>query len=86
MGPRLPQLAHDTHEHRHPNRDSITSLQPLALVHGTRLGPYEVLSVSGAGGMGELYRAIDAGLKRQVATRCTGRTGDMSMKGRPVFS
>ncbi len=40
---------------------------PLALTPGTRLGPYEVVSAIGAGGMGEVYRATDTKLKRQVA-------------------
>ena len=31
----------------------------MALQAGTRLGPYEVLSLIGAGGMGEVYRARD---------------------------
>jgi len=41
----------------------------LTLTPGTRLGPYEVLSVIGAGGMGEVYRATDINLKRQVAIK-----------------
>jgi len=39
---------------------------PLA---GTRLGPYEILAPLGAGGMGEVYRAVDSRLKRQVAIK-----------------
>ena len=34
---------------------------------GTRVGPYEISSPIGAGGMGEVYRATDTNLKRQVA-------------------
>jgi eukaryotic-like serine/threonine-protein kinase len=36
---------------------------------GTRLGPYEVLGLIGAGGMGEVYRARDTDLKRDVAIK-----------------
>jgi len=41
----------------------------LALAVGSRLGPYEVLATLGAGGMGEVYRATDTNLKRQVALK-----------------
>ena len=41
----------------------------MALQAGTRLGPYEVLSLIGAGGMGEVYRARDTRLDRKVAVK-----------------
>jgi serine/threonine protein kinase len=41
----------------------------MALVPGARLGPYEILSLLGTGGMGEVYRAHDPKLKRDVAIK-----------------
>ena len=41
----------------------------MALNLGTRLGPYEILSAIGAGGMGEVYRARDTRLDRTVAIK-----------------
>jgi Tol biopolymer transport system component len=41
----------------------------MALPPGTKLGPYEVIAPLGAGGMGEVYRARDARLRRDVALK-----------------
>ncbi len=41
----------------------------MALTSGTKLGPYEIQSPPGAGGMGEVYRALDTRLDRTVAIK-----------------
>ena len=41
----------------------------MSLTTGTRLGPYEIVAALGAGGMGEVYRARDAKLNRDIALK-----------------
>src|SRR2546426_4822764 len=50
----------------------------MPLTAGTRLGPYEVVALIGAGGMGEVYRARDGKLGREVAVKVLppGLAGD----------
>src|ERR1700690_858979 len=49
--------------------DPRTIILGTMLVAGTKLGPYEIQSLLGAGGMGEVYRARDTRLDRTVAIK-----------------
>ncbi len=49
---------------------------------GTRLGPYTIVSAIGAGGMGEVYRAHDPRLSRDIALKVLARVGDSELRRR----
>jgi serine/threonine protein kinase len=50
----------------------------MTIAVGTRLGPYEILEPLGAGGMGEVYRARDPRLSRDVAVKLISTEGTPS--------
>ena len=56
---------------------------PIAV--GTKLGPYELLALAGAGGMGEVYRARDTRLDREVAIKILPQHLSSSGKFRERF-
>ena len=56
---------HDAHR-RHVRH---LTLRSMPIPNGTRFGPYEIAGWLGAGGMGEVYRARDVRLERQVAIK-----------------
>src|SRR4051812_22240885 len=62
----LPQYNHIfcSSARRKGGRDAVVSLD-----RGTKLGPYEIVALIGAGGMGEVYKARDARLDRIVAVK-----------------
>ena len=64
---------------RHAYTERAVSLAP-----GTRLGPYEIIGLLGAGGMGEVYRARDTRLDRMVAVKvlATAFASDQQLRER----
>jgi len=58
----------------------------MALAAGHKLGPYEILAPIGAGGVGEVYRAYDTKLKRDVALKVLRKPSPTRQVGWPGFS
>ncbi len=52
-----------------PGKSSYNFAHSMALAPGSRLGPYEITAFIGAGGMGEVYKARDTRLGRDVAVK-----------------
>ena len=51
----------------------------MSVAPGSRIGPYEVVGSLGAGGMGEVYRARDARLNRDVAVKIKSTSAQLSL-------
>src|SRR5262245_49148778 len=54
----------------------------MALSAGTRLGPYEIVSALGSGGMGDVYQAFDTKLQRTVAIKVLASADDDTSRAR----
>ncbi len=57
----------------------------MSLTAGVRLGPYEILNLLGAGGMGEVYRARDTRLDRSVAIKVLSAAGAADPQAQALF-
>jgi hypothetical protein len=58
----------------------------MALSTGSKLGPYEILGQIGAGGMGEVYRARDPRLGRDVSRTSSGPLrGPWKWEGKSLY-
>jgi len=64
-------------------REAVLGISPLP--PGTRLGAFEILGLLGAGGMGEVYRARDTRLDRDVAIKVLARDLAADPSGRERF-
>jgi serine/threonine protein kinase len=58
----------------------------MRLAVGTKLGPYEILTPVGAGGMGEVYKACDTRLDRTVAVKICAEQFSERSSGKPTPS
>lgn len=57
-----------------PALTGLESYHDMLLPAGTKLGPYEIIALIGKGGMGEVYRARDTRLRRDVAIKVLPET------------
>jgi len=68
-----PELRHEVQSLLDQQADSFLESAPVSAINtlspGTKLGPYEILALIGAGGMGEVYRARDPRVGRAVAIK-----------------
>jgi eukaryotic-like serine/threonine-protein kinase len=55
------------------------------MLPGTKLGPYEIIEPLGHGGMGEVYRARDPRLQRQVAIKTVASVASIAPQSRERF-
>jgi serine/threonine protein kinase len=57
----------------------------MSLSAGTGLGPYEILSIIGAGGMGEVYKARDTRLDRTSPSKFPRSSSPSASSGKPAL-